>query len=186
MSLFDKRVLLAEKNIDTLSVSAEETHLYKLILTQTSDYLQENLKQGQLSLVRMDAYAKAIKPNLTQVTKIVATEQVTHWMSVTQQWKQLLGNQWRNTYVVVIYIPVHPQNNIFLDIFIHFMGQDAVGKQIFYFASTSYSPTAAQALEELSQAMPDQALANEVFGKYYLMYSGILGITARYVIAKEK
>lgn len=122
---------------------------------------------------------KNLKPYFVELSQIIISDEVNHWMQVVADWKQLLGNEWNNTYGVVMYIDTRPQNNILLGILAHYMDSNAIWKQLFYFTADTYSPTAAQAIQLLAKATPDKVLAEEVYGEYYLSYSQILGQRAR-------
>lgn len=185
MKSYQTKIALAENSINALDILPTEKELFHSILRQTNAFITENLRQGTISSAQTNTFAQTLKPYFVQLSKIVIGNQVTHWMQVTEDWKQLLGNNWQKAYGVVMYINTKPKNNIFLDILIHYMGQDAVGQRLFYFTADSYSPTAVQALDLLTNATPDKALATKLFGEYFLLYSQILGQTARGVIAQK-
>lgn len=185
MLAFSKHIVLMQQVIFKLNSSDSEKQLMQDLLSQTQQFLMNNLHQHNLSMDRTNSYAKAMKPNLLKLTKEVATAQVNHWMDIVSNWKKELGADWSNTYAVVIYIPVQPQNNIFLNILSYFMGQEALGQRLFYFPLHNYTPTANEALSLFTKAIPDKDLANQVYGQYFLSYSGILSQVAREAIKQK-
>ncbi|NNM59705.1 MAG: hypothetical protein HKM04_07805 [Legionellales bacterium] len=176
---YQKKIGAADASINNLTVSSSEKILFHRILGKTNDFMTQSLKQNTLSPQNTANYADSLKPDFVRLSKLVIDAQVNHWMGVTADWKKLLGKDWGHTYGVVLYIDTRPQNNIFLAVLAYYMGESAVGKQLFYFTTQSYSPTAEQAIEQLAKTMPDKVLANQVYGGYYLSYSQILGQTAR-------
>lgn len=185
MQSYQIKIKAADHDIDHLNVSDEEKALFHKILETTHDFIALNLKQNTLSQQSTKAYAQALKPYFVELSTIVISAEVGHWMQVTAKWKQVLGSSWNNTYGVVLYIPTRPKNNILLGILAHYMGNDAVGKRLFYFTAPTYTPTAEEAIFLLAKAAPDNALAKNVFGEYYLSYSQILGQIARAEISSS-
>lgn len=182
MQSLSEQIMLAQNNVTSLNVSAQEKHLFLLILNQANTFMTERLKQNTLSLSELNTYAQALKPNLEQLSHIIASAQVNYWLNIVSSWKHLLGPEWSNTYAVVLYIPVELQNNIFLNLLAHEMGQKTIHQRLFYFTSDSYTPTATEALDLLAKAMPDKSLANQIYGRDYLQDSSILSGSARQVL----
>jgi len=180
----EKKIMQARSNIDNLPVTLSEKKLFHSILNLSAQYINVTTDRNIFSKAATDQYAQSLKPYLVELTQIIANYQVSHWMNVVHDWKFMLGNDWQNTYAVVMYINTKPKNNIFLDILIHFMGQKAVGKKLYYFTTTSYTPTSDEALDSLIRELPDQELASEIYGDYFLNYSQILGVAARQAILK--
>lgn len=182
MKLIQTKILLAKKNINNLNISPREQDLFLSIMRKANTFIDANLQQESLSQSRTIKYAQAIKPDLVNLTQIIASEQVNFWMRTVANWKQQLGNEWGNTYAVVMYIPVEPKNNIFLAIVSHFMSQAAINQRLFYFNTNSFAPNTNEALSLLAKRLPDTNLANKVFGEYFLSYSDILSKIARKVV----
>lgn len=179
MQSYQEKIEAADSNVDALNIPVAEKQIFHDILRITNHFIATNIKHKALSEQETASYAKNLKPYFVELSQIVISGEVNHWMQVVADWKQLLGNEWSNTYGVVMYIDTRPQNNILLGILAHYMGSEAIGKQLFYFTADTYSPTAGQAIQLLAKATPDKALAEEVYGKYYLSYSQILGQRAR-------
>jgi hypothetical protein len=185
MQSYQIKVKAADADVNSLNVSDGEKTLFHKILGATDDFIAMNLKQNTLSQQSTNAYAEALKLYFMQLSNIVIGAEVGHWMQVTADWKKLLGSDWSNTYGVVMYIPTRQKNNILLGILAHYMGKDTIGKRLFYFTTSNYTPTADEAMTQLAKATPDKVLANIIFGEYYLSYSQILGQVARARISEK-
>ncbi len=179
MQSYQVKIEAADSHVDDLPIPIAEKKLFHDILRITNHFIITNIKYNALSEQETASYAKNLKPYFVELSQIVISDEVNHWMQVVADWKQLLGNEWNNTYGVVMYIDTRPQNNILLGILAHYMDSNAIGKQLFYFTANTYSPTAAEAIQLLAKATPDKVLAEEVYGEYYLSYSQILGQRAR-------
>ncbi len=186
MKAYQLKLTLAQQSVDFLEALPAQKEQYRSILKLANSFIAENLRHNSLSLSRTNEYAKSLEPYFTQVSKIVISNQVNHWISIVATWKKLLGNDWDNTYGAIMYINAQPKNNIFLHILAQSMGQEVIGNRLFNFTANSYTPTTDQALELLAKATPDKNLANNVFGEYYLSYSQILGKTARNIMGEKE
>ncbi len=184
MKSLSEKITLAQSSVSKLALSKNETVLLQNIFTQSQQFIADNIKQHSLSLARSNAYAEAIKPNFEKLSQMVVADQIQYGIEVVKKWKTLLGSDWKNTYGTVLYIPVAPKNSILLSILTELMGKEAFNKQLFYFTSNSYSPTGDQAISFLTNARPDKALADQVFGQYFFDYSGILSQTSQKIIGK--
>jgi len=174
-----KKITQASNDVNNLPVTPNEKKLFHSILNLSNQYINVTIERNVFLKNTSDEYARNLKPYLVELTQTIANDQVGHWMSVIRDWKLMLGSDWQNTYAVIVYINTKPKNNIFLDILIHFMGKKAVGNQLYYFTTISYIPTADEALNLLARELPDQQLASQIYGDYFLKYSQILGIAAR-------
>lgn len=186
MQTYQSNIAKALGDVDNLAITTREKILYKKLLSTANAFAIQCIKNGDtVSEVELNQYVKSIKPSLFELTDIVTAYQIKYWASVVQNWKANLGDKWQDTYGVVGYIYVSPEHNIFLQILARFMGPNVVNKRLFYFNTTSYTPNTDAALDLIANLQPDNELANEMFGKYYQQYSGILPRSALNALDNE-
>ena len=186
MQTYQKSITKALEEVDSFNVTAHEKTLYRKLLETANSFATLCIKNGdKISEVELNQYAKSIKQSFVELTNIVTAYQVKHWVNVVRNWKTSLGNAWLNTYGVVGYIYVSPDHNIFLQTLARLMGPNVINKRLFYFNTTSYTPDANQALDLIANLQPDNELSNEMFGKYYRQYQGILPRSALNALDNE-
>lgn len=185
MKSYRTRVQSAMEALNEADVKQEERELLKDTLKQILSFMDQVLKKGSFTYDDVERYARGIKPNLAKLITIASSAQVNHWYGVLEKWKQMLGNDWDNTYGLSNSIYVARQNNIIFSVLVQFFGEKAINDRLIFLETTDFTTTPDAMLTAFIRIISDRALGKVFFNDYRLMDSELLGGGGRKAIEAE-
>ncbi len=175
----------ALESLPALELAHEDREVLRNILERNLAFMDKCLETGTFTYQELESFARGCAPFAVKTIAIAASAQVGHWMSVVENWKELLGDDWQRTYAVSNSLYVTRQNNILFTILAQFMGQDAMGDRLILIETPQFTTTPEQMLEVLTRIVADRAIGMVFFRDYFLMDAELLGGGARKVIEAE-
>ena len=175
----------ALNTLNDLKIDAEKLATLEAILTNNVSFMEACLKYDTFTYEDLERFAHHFKPLAAKVIWIAAEAQVSHWMTVLDEWKTLLGDDWDKLYAVANTIYVTRQNDILFSILVQYMGKDAIHKRLLLLESSTFITTKETLLDLLTRIVADRALGQVYFGDYYLMDYELLGSGARRAIQEQ-
>ena len=185
MTGYRTQIQAALGTLDSLEVTDEQRALLRDILENNINFMNQCLKNSTFTLKDLEAFAGRFKPMAEKAIWMAADAQVSHWMSVLDEWKKLLGDDWDKLHAATNTIYVTRQNNIFFSILVQYMGKEAIHKRLLLFETTDFVTTREQMLSLLTRIIADRTLGKVYFGDYYLMDYELLGSGARRAIIEQ-
>ncbi|QDU44570.1 hypothetical protein Mal52_30540 [Symmachiella dynata] len=179
------QVQAALDTLPALKIDDKNRKTLQLILEHNLTFMDNCLKKNIFTIEELESFAKQFKPLAEKAIAIAAGAQVSHWMSVLDEWKKDLGDDWGKTYAATNTMYVTRQNNILYSILAQYMGKDAIHRRLLLFETTDFFTTKEQMLSLLTRIMADRALGEVFFGNKYLMDYELLGSQARRDIVSE-
>jgi hypothetical protein len=185
MRAFLSRNKSALMTLQDLNLDAEKHATLEAILTHNVTFMEKCLKNGTYSYRDLKNFAIQFKPLAVKAIWISADAQVSHWMTVLEEWKNLLGDDWDKLYAAANSIYVARQNNILYSILVQYMGKAAIHKRLLLLETPDFFTTQDQMLDSLTRIMADRAFGWVYFDDYYLMDFELLGGGARRAIEAQ-
>ncbi len=148
-------------------------------------YMDECLKNGQVSYEGLKAYSAKQGPYLALDVAWAAQTQVAHWMDIMVQWKALLGGDFGKTYAASNTIYVARQNNVIFSVLAQFFGPEAMNDRLLLIETISFTTSQEEMLASLTRIIADRSVGSLFFGNYRLMDYELMGGDARDAIVAE-
>ena len=155
------------------------------ILKGNVAFMETALEKRAVTLAELQAFAKQFKPLAEKAIGIAADAQISHWMTVLDGWKKMVGEDWDQLLAATNTMYVTRQNNILYSVLVQYMGRDAVHRRLLLFETTGFETSEAVMLNLLTRIVADRSLGNLYFGNYYLMDYELLGSGARRAIVEQ-
>lgn len=172
--------------LDDLEVSDPDRQLLRTIIEGNIAFMEDTLNRGTVSLEALEVFAKNFKPLAEAAIAVAANAQVSHWMGVMDEWKELLSEEdWEKLIAATNSIYVTRQNNILFSILAQYMGRDVVNDRLILFETTSFETTKEQMLSLLTRIIADRSLGDIYFNAPRLMDFELLGSGARKAIIEQ-
>lgn len=185
MRAYRTRVQSAIDALDAADLKAEERELLRDTLEQIKSFMDTSLKKGSFTYDDVLAYARGIKPDLAKLITLASRTQVAHWYKVLENWKEMLGKDWENTYALSNSIYVARQNNILFSVLVQFMGEKAINDRLILLETTDFTTTPDAMMDAFIRIVSDRALGKVFYNDYRLMDFELLGSGGRRAIEAE-
>ncbi|QDT81713.1 MULTISPECIES: hypothetical protein [Gimesia] len=185
MQMYRGKIKTAVGSLDSLEVTDDQREVLRAILQNNLDFMDNSLKNGTFTLEDLDDFAKKFKPLAEKAIWFAADEQVSHWMTVLDQWKKMLGDDWNKVHAATNTMYVTRQNNILFSILVQYMGKESIHRRLILFETTEFVTSEEQMLSLLTRVIADRSLGMVYFGNYYLMDYELLGGGARRAIEEQ-
>lgn len=185
LQAYRTRIQSALGALDAADIKTDDRELLHDTLGKIAIFMDNCLKKGSFTYDDILSYARDIKPNLANLITIASSAQVGHWYQVLEQWKQLLGNEWENTYALSNSIYVARQNNILFSVLVQFMGEKAINDHLILLETTDFTATPEAMMDSFIRIISDRALGKVFFNDYRLMDFELLGGGGRKAIEAE-
>lgn len=154
------------------------------ILQTNVAFMTACLDTGTFTAETLTVYAQSLKPSIQAAIGYAAGLQVSHWMSVMDEWRALIGDEaWPRTYGVSNCLYVARANNILFTVMAQYFGQEAFNDRLLLLETTAFSTTRETMLDLLTRIVSDRVLGQVFFQDYFLMDAELLSTGARDAIA---
>ena len=157
----------------------------RTVLSNNLAFIDGSLARNVIAYDELNAFAKKQAPLLAKNVAWAAQTQVGHWMSVVEQWKQLLGADWEKTYGVSNSLYVTRQNNLLFSVLAQYFARDAMNARLMLFETTEFTTTPEAMLTLLARVVADRSVGAAFFGNYYLMDYELMGGDGRDAVEIE-
>jgi hypothetical protein len=171
--------------VDDLPIPELAKDAVRAILTANVAFMDQCLETGTFDLEALEQFAQPLKPFLQAAIGYCAEVQVSHWMGVLAEWKQLLGDAWERTYGVTNTLYVTRTNNILFTVMAQFFGKQAFNDRLLLLETTQFTTERETMLNLLTRIVADRALGKVYFKDYFLMDVELLSTGARDAVASE-
>jgi hypothetical protein len=185
MEAYRTRTKTAMDSLDAADLRHEDRELMRDTLRQILAFMDKCLANNSFSYADIESYARGIKPDLANLITLASSTQVGHWYKVLDQWKELLGKDWADTYALSNSIYVARQNNILFSVLVQFMGAQAINDRLLLLETTDFTTTPDDMLTCFMRIISDRALGQVFYNNYRLMDYELLGGGARRAIEAE-
>jgi hypothetical protein len=185
MQAYHTRVKSALEALNTAYIQSEERELLSATLNQIQSFMDKSLQTGSFTYDDVQTYARGMQPNLAKLIALASSTQVGHWYKVLENWKQMLGTEWENTYALSNSIYVSRQNNIIFSVLAQFFGEKAINDRLILLETTDFTTTPEAMLGAFIRIIADRALGKVFFDNYRLMDFELLGGGGRKAIQAE-
>lgn len=185
MLVYRTRVQNALDALDAATIKPEDRELLRDTLQQIKTFMDKCLQNNSFTYDDIQGFARGIKPNLAKLITLASSTQVNHWYTVLENWKQMLGKDWDNTYALSNSIYVARQNNILFSILVQFMGEKAINDHLILLETTDFTATPDAMMDAFMRIISDRALGKVFFNNYRLMDFELLGGGGRKAIEAE-
>jgi hypothetical protein len=185
LAAYRSRMQSALDGLDATGMQDEWRANNRSILQNNIDFMDECLKKDSISIEALQDFAKKQGPLLKENIAWAAQTQVTHWMNVIGEWKQMLGADWDKTYAASNTIYVARQNNILFSVLAQYFGPEAINERLILIETISFTTTPDDLLDSLTRIIADRSVGAAFFGNYYLMDFELMGGDARQAILNE-
>jgi hypothetical protein len=171
--------------VDDLPIPEPVQEVVRSILTANIAFMDQCLDTGSFDLRKLEEFAQPLKPFLQPAIAYCADVQVSHWMNVLDEWKQLIGDAWERTYGVTNSLYVTRTNNILFTVMAQFFGKHAFNDRLLLLETTQFVTERETMLNLLARIVSDRALGKIYFKDYFLLDVELLSTGARDAVAKE-
>ncbi|AKA01253.1 hypothetical protein SAZ_00900 [Streptomyces noursei ZPM] len=182
---------LAEANeralasVDELALDAGDARTAGTVLALNRDFFSR-ATAGRIAAPRdLAAYARECVPHVVRLMDRAAALQVSHWMTVVEQWRASLGASWTSVHAAVNTLYVTRQKNILFTVLAQFMGEGAIGERLLLFETPEFTTAPERMLDLLARIGADRELGGTFFGHPRVMDVEVLGDAARTAIRGE-
>jgi hypothetical protein len=171
--------------VDDLPVPGRAKEAVESILSANVAFMDRCLKTGTFDLEVLEQFARPLKPAIQTAIGYCAEVQVSHWMGVLDEWKELLGDAWPRTYGVTNTLYVTRTNNILFTVMAQFFGRHAFNDRLLLLETTQFTTERETMLNLLARIVADRALGKVYFKDYFLMDVELVSTGARDAVAAE-
>jgi len=185
LKAYRTRVQTALESLDAADLKKEDRELLRSTLQQIKVFMDKCVQNNSFTYDDLQSYARGIQPDLAKLITLASSTQVAHWYKVLDQWKQMLGSDWNNTYALSNSIYVARQNNILFSILVQFMGEKAINDRLIMLETTDFTATPDVMMDAFMRIISDRALGKVFFNDYRLMDFELLGGGGRKAIEAE-
>lgn len=185
LKAYRTNVQTAIDSLGTLDVQPGVRDLFQDTLKQIAVFMDNCIKNRTYTFDELQSWARNIKPNLAKLIDVATNAQVRHWWGVLEEWKKMIGNDWKSTYALSNSIYVARHNNILFSVLVQFFGQEAMNDRLLLLETTDFTATPELMMDAFMRIVSDR-LIGEVFFKYPRLFDfELLGGSARKVIEAE-
>jgi hypothetical protein len=170
---------------DDLPIPDPAKQAVRSILAANVAFMDRCLDTGTFDLEALERFAQPLKPYLQAAIGYSAQVQVSHWMGVLDEWKQLLGEAWERTYGVTNTLYVTRTNNILFTVMAQFFGKHAFNDRLLLLETTQFTTERETVLNLLARIISDRALGKVYFKDYFLMDVELVSTGGRDAVANE-
>jgi hypothetical protein len=185
LKAYRTRVQTAMDSLKDADLNDQDRALLDDTLKQILAFMDKCLQNESYTYDDLQSYARGIKPDLAKLITLASSTQVGHWYKVLEQWKQMLGKDWDNTYALTNSIYVARQNNILFSVFVQFMGEKAINDHLLMLETTDFTATPDDMMTAFIRIISDRALGEVFYKNYRLMDYELLGGGGRKAIEAE-
>jgi len=185
MSTYCHQQQLALDVVDDLDLPDEARETVRSLLSANVDYMRSCLDSGGFDIDGLETYARSLKPHIQAAIAFAANTQVSHWMAVMAEWKELIGDAWEKTYGVTNSLYVTRTNNIMFTVMAQYFGKQAFNDRLLLLETTEFQTDRETMLNLLSRIVADRALGKVFFKDYFLMDVELLSTGARDAVKSE-
>lgn len=182
MSVYLAQARTARASVADLDLADNVRARLGSMLDKEIAFMEQCLASGTFTFEQLVNLAHSLEPDIVKNVALAAQTQVDHWEGVLGQWKQMLGDEWDNTYAITNTLYVTRQNNILFTILAQFMGEEAIDDRLILVGTTAFTTTEATLLDVLSRIIADRSLGKVFFRNYYVMDAELLGGAARHAV----
>jgi hypothetical protein len=143
------------------------------------------LDSSSFDIEGLETYARSLKPQIQAAIALAADSQVSHWMGVMEQWRELIGDAWEKTYGVTNSLYVTRTNNILFTVMAQYFGKQAFNERLLLFETTEFQTDPETMINLLARIIADRALGKVFFKDYFLMDVELLSTGARDAVKSE-
>lgn len=184
MRVYREQMQQALDRSESLGLRDDALTAVRFILSTNVAFMTQCLDTGTFTPETLTVYAQSLKPSIQAAIAFAAGLQVSHWMSVMDEWRALIGDEdWPKTYGVSNCLYVARANNILFTVMAQYFGQEAFNDRLLLLETTAFSTTNETMLELLTRIVSDRVLGQVFFKDYFLMDSELLATGARDAIA---
>jgi hypothetical protein len=185
LEMYRAQIRTAFDRLDALDISGADHSVLHTILQRNLAFMDECIDRGGYSYDDVEKYIRDTEPYAAQSIGIGSSVQVGHWMTVLEQWKTSLGDEWEHAYAVSNSLYIARQNNILYSVLVQFMGAETMGDRLLLVETTEFETTPEKMLDVLGRIVADRSLGMVFFGDYFLMDVELLGGGGRVAIERE-
>ena len=185
MQSFRLRSRIARDGLTDMDLPPEQLALFQATLDKVIGFADRALKDGAFTYDQVEAFARDIEIQEKDLTSLCAHVQVAHWFKVLTEWKELLGDDWKNTYGLTNSMFVTRQNNIIYSVMAQFFGEEAINSRLLMFETTGFQTTPEEMLDVFSHIIADRTLSQVFFNTDRVMDYELLGWEGRKAIEQE-
>lgn len=185
MSTYCHQQQLALEVVDDLDLPSEARETVRSLLSANINYMRSCLDSGSFDIEGLEAYARGLKPHIQAGIAFAANAQVSHWMAVMDEWKELIGDAWSKTYGVTNSLYVARTNNILFTVMAQYFGKQAFNDRLLLFETPEFETDRETMLNVLSRIIADRALGEVFFKDYFLFDVELLSTGARDAVRSE-
>lgn len=171
--------------LEVVELKKEDRDLLRKILQQIATFMDTCIQNRNYTYEELETFTRSIKPDLAKLIDLATHVQVGHWWKVLERWKQMLGNEWDQTYALSNTIYVSHQNNILFSILVQFFGEQAINDRLILLETTDFTTTPEIMLGAFTRIVADRMIGEIFFKNNRLMDFELLGGSARRVIEEE-
>jgi hypothetical protein len=175
----------ALNSLRALDIPEDDRSLLSEILQRNLAFMDRCLTTGGYSYEEVEKYIRDTTPHSIKTIGIGSGAQVGHWMSVVEDWKNQLGDDWERTYAVSNSLYIARQNNILYSVLVQFMGTETMGDRLLLVETPEFETTPEKMLDVLGRIVADRSLGMVFFRDYFLMDVELLGGGGRAAIERE-
>jgi hypothetical protein len=169
----------ALESLDATSMPAEWRANNRTLIGQNIAFIDGLLARKVITFADVQAFAESQKAALKLNIQWAADTQVTHWMRVLAEWKQLLGDDWAKVYAASNTIYVARQNNVLFSVLAQFFKPEDINSRLILIETVSFTTTPQDMLGSLTRIIADRTVGETFFGSASLMDYELMGGDAR-------
>ncbi|MGF6886783.1 hypothetical protein ABIA39_005272 [Nocardia sp. GAS34] len=185
MEMYRAQHQTAFESLDDLDMSDDDRSILRSILQRNMAFMDGCLAKGGYSYDDVERFIRDTEPYSAKSIGIGSSAQVGHWMSVVEEWKERLGDDWEHAYAVSNSLYVARQNNILYSVLVQFMGTETMGDRLLLIETPQFETTPETLLDVLGRIVADRSLGMVFFQDYFLMDVELLGGGGRAAITRE-
>lgn len=182
---YRSRMEAAVADMDMTDMPADWRVDSRKILENNVAFMDECAARRTVTLADLQAFADRQEPLLKLEIARAAQTQVGHWMSVVGEWKDMLGDQWEETYAASNTIYVTRQNNVLFSVLAQYFGPEAINHRLMLIETISFTTTPDELLDSMVRIVADRTIGTVFFGNSRLMDYELMGGDARKAIIAE-
>lgn len=151
----------------------------EIILKNNIATIESYLEKDSVSIEDIRKYTALQLPHIQTMMERATNLQVGHWIEVLNNWKKLLGDDFKHTYGVASCVYVTRSRNILYTVLAQFFREDAMNDRLFLLETTDFSISPEAVLAELTRIVSDRIIGDLFFGGKFEMDVELLGKAAR-------
>lgn len=166
-----------------LSLDPQAAGAATAVLAAVRAFLSTPRTPGSATTEELEDFGRSCAPHVVTLMEKAAAVQVTHWMSVLDQWHILLGpSGFDSVHAAVNTLYVTRRKNILFTVLAQYLGEQAIGDRLLLFETPEFTTTPEQMLDLMTRVVADRDLGRAFFGHGQVMDVEILGDAAVHAI----